>query len=131
MIDIENDVFDFVYPYVSPVVPEGGFKSEYVHNMSEFPCATLIEMENETDTAFRSTADEEDLAILTYEANAYALNKQECRDVMAAIDSGMNDLGFTRVSLRFVPNFEDISVYRMVGRYRANADRNKVIYRRR
>ena len=30
MIDIEADIFDYVYPIVAPLVPEGCFKSVYV-----------------------------------------------------------------------------------------------------
>lgn len=131
MIDIENDVFDFVFPYVSELVPPGGFVSEYVHAPAAMPCATLMEMDNATDMRLRSTADAEDFATLTYEANAYAASKRECRAVMAGIDEGMTALGFSRMSMRFTPNLEDSRVYRMTARYEANATAQKVIYRKR
>ena len=130
MIDIENDVFNFVYPYVEEIVPMGAFTSEYVHAPAAFPCATLMEMDNFTDMKLRTTADEEDFATLTYEANAYAMNKRDCRAVMAGIDKGMTDLGFTRMSMQFTPNLEDSRVYRITARFQANANRAKTIFRK-
>lgn len=130
MIDVETDVFDYVYPFVAPLVPDGCFRSVYVPSSSKFPCATLMETDNVTDVKFRSTAILEDYAILTYEANVYAMSKSECRTVMSALDEGMTRLGFTRATLQFVPNLADSTIWRCVARYTASADRNKVIYRR-
>ena len=129
MIDVEADVFDYVYKSVSPLVPAGCFKSVYVPNPSKFPFATLMEMDNITDVKNRSTARDEDFAILTYEANVYAMDKFDCREVMDALDKAMLDLGFTRLSMSFIPNLADSTIFRITARYRAEADQNKVIYR--
>lgn len=129
MIDVEADVFDYVYEAVSPLVPAGCFKSVYVPNPSKFPFATLMEMDNITDVKNRSTARDEDFAIITYEANVYAMDKFDCREVMGALDKAMVDLGFTRLSMSFIPNLADSTIFRITARYRAEADQNKTIYR--
>lgn len=129
MIDVEAHVFDYVYQAVSQVVPEGCFRSVFVPSPSRFPFATLMEMDNYTDARFQSTSVQENYAIVAYEANVYAMDKQECRDVMATLDGRMIELGFTRLSMQFVPNLADSSLFRLTARYRAEADPNKVIYR--
>ena len=133
MIDVETKVFDFVYPYVTTIdgFPANSFKSQFVLNPESFPFATLMEMDNFTDTRHRGTADREEYAIITYEANAYALSKPECRKVMDAIDAGMSDLGFNRISMQFIPNLADISLFRLTARYQAAVNNDHTIFRRR
>lgn len=129
MIDVEIGVFDYVYPNVAPLVPDGCFKSMYVPNPSTLPFATLMEVDNITDTRHRSSARNEDYAIVTYEANVYADNKSECRSVMDAIDTSMMQLGFTRTSMLNVPNLLDPALYRITARYRAAANADNIIFR--
>ena len=129
MIDVETHVFDYVYEAVSPLVPSGCFKSVYVPNPSKFPFATLMEMDNTTDTKRLSSSSEEEYAIVTYEANVYAQDKFDCREVMDALDTAMTKLGFTRLSMSFIPNLADSTIFRITARYRAEADQNNVIYR--
>ena len=56
MIDVETDVFDYVYQSVSALVPAGCFVSKYVPNPPAFPFATLMDTNNVTDTKNRGTA---------------------------------------------------------------------------
>ena len=130
MIDIEADVFNRVYESVAPLVPQGCFKSVYVPNPPKFPFATLMEMDNFTDKANRSSALDEEYAAVTYEANVYATDKFDCRDVMNALDTEMLRLGFQRLSMQFIPNLADNTIFRYTSRYQATTDRNKVIYRK-
>ena len=130
MIDVEADVFDYVYASVSSLVPTGCFKSEYVPNPTKFPFATLMEMDNTTDKPSRSSALAEEYAVITYEANVYATDKFGCRSVMNALDTAMIRLGFARLSMQFVPNLADSSLFRYTARYQAVSDTNKVIYRK-
>ena len=129
MIDVEDAVFDAVYRSVKDHVPEGCFESVYVPNPSMFPFATLMEMDNITDTAHQSNVQRDEYAVLTYEANVYAMSKLECRDVMNALDKAMIHLGFTRSFMQFIPNLADNTIFRYTARYRAAADHNNVIYR--
>lgn len=130
MIDIEADVFNRVYESVAPLVPQGCFKSVYVPNPPKFPFATLMEMDNFTDKANRSSTLDEEYAVVTYEANVYATDKFDCRDVMNALDTEMLRLGFQRLSMQFIPNLADNTIFRYTSRYQATTDRNKVIYRK-
>lgn len=130
MIDVEKRVFDYVYPSVSALVPEGCFTSQFVSNPATFPFATLMEMDNITYTRHRGSADAEEYAIVTYEANVYAQTKSECRAVMDALDTAMDQLNFTRLSMLFVPNLQDNTLFRLTARYQAVADGNNVMYRR-
>lgn len=130
MIDVEARVFDAVYPAVVEVIPAANFKSQFEPNPASFPFATLYEVNNNTDTRHRSTAKDEEYAILTYEANAYALNKADSRKAIDAIDTAMIRLGFTRTMLQQIPNLADTRIFRMTARYQAAVDANNVIYRR-
>ena len=128
MIDLECDVFNAVYSDVFSLVPTGCFKSMYVPNPTKFPFATLMEIDNYTDSRMRSSADIEDYAIITYEANVYAMDKPGCRKVMDALDKALTRLGFTRLSMGTVPNLADAQLFRMTGKYRAEV-KGKTIYR--
>lgn len=129
MIDVEVDVFDYVYPSVAQIVPEGCFQSVYVPSPPAFPFATLMEMDNQSDLAHMSTADHEEYAIVTYEANVYAMDKLQCREVMNALDTAMTQLNFRRLSMQFIPNLADSTLFRLTARYRAVADANKSMHR--
>lgn len=129
MIDVETDVFDYVYQDVSALVPTGCFKSVYVPSPPAFPFATLIEADNVTDARRRSTSSSEEYAILTYEANVYDTDKATCRTVMNALDAAMIRLGFVRTMTQFVPNLADPTLFRYMARYRGEADGRKVIYK--
>ena len=130
MIDVENHVFDYVYASVSTVVPEGNFVSNYVPAPASFPFVTLMEMDNAVDTRHLSSADEEEYAVVTYEANVYAMDKQECRQIADTLDRAMYRLNFVRLSTGFIPNLADRTIYRMTARYQAVADTNNILYRR-
>lgn len=130
MINIETDVFDAVYKAVYLLIPEGCFTSDYVAAPPALPHATLIEMDNYTDRNTLDTALHEKFAVVTYEANVYAEDKFTCRNIMDVIDTKMQELGFTRLSLRQVDNAVNTSIYRLVARYRAEVSKNKKIYRR-
>ena len=130
MINAEADVFDYVYQSVSSAVPEGCFSNEYVPVINQLPYATLMEIDNTTDTRHRSTAPNEEFAVVTYEANSYAHTKDECRTVMNAIDDAIVRLGFTRLSMQYVPNLADRTLHRMTARYRATIGADLIVYRR-
>lgn len=130
MIDVENLVFDHVYVSVSGLVPPGNFSSVYVPAPASFPFVTLMEMDNLTDTRHRTSADDEEYAIVTYESNVYATDKQECRRIADTLDRAMYRLNFNRLSMSFIPNLADVEIFRLTARYQAVADSNNIIYRR-
>lgn len=131
MIDVEPFIFDHVYQTVAPLLPEGGFRSVYVPSAPVFPFATLMEMNNTTDRRRRSTAEYEEFALLTYEANVWAADRDTCKTIMDALDGAMTQLGFSRDMMTYVPNLADSTIFRYVARYSAEAGADNIIYRRR
>lgn len=130
MIDVENDVFDYVYRALEGIVPEGCISAEYDPAPPALPFVTLIEIDNYTDLNKRGTAETEEYAILSYEANVYAESKQQCKCIANLLDEAMARLNFSRLSMQQVTNLADPTIHRMVGRYRAEANPDKTMFRR-
>lgn len=134
MIDIESEVFTAVANEVRATYTGLYMVGEYVKSPSTFPCVSIVETDNQVYRNTRTSSITENHAQVMYEVNVYSNKKTgkkaQCREIMAAIDTAMTRLGFTRTLLNPVPNEDDATIYRMVGRYRAIVDRNQTIYRR-
>ena len=69
-----------------------------------------------------------------YELNVYsnktAGKKTECKKIAAMVDEEMAAMGFTRTMLNPIPNMDDATIYRMVGRYRVTVSKDNVLFRR-
>ena len=78
----------------------------------------------------RSTAEDEEYAVVTYESNVYATDKQECRQIADTLDRAMGRLNFIRLSMSFIPNLADREIFRITARYQAVAGDNNTLYRR-
>ena len=134
MIDIENEIFDEVSGKVREKFPSIFMTGEYVKSPSSFPCVSLVEVDNATFRNTQTTEGKENHAAVVYELNVYSNKtkgkKAECKEIAAFIDDLMMGLNFTRTMLEPVPNQNDATIYRMLGRYRAVVSRDKVVYRR-
>ena len=134
MIDIENDVFNTVATRVREKYPNIYMTGEYVKSPSSFPAASLVEMDNSSLEDTIDSGSNENHANVMYEVNVYSNKttgkKSECKAIIALIDQEMLALGFVRSSLTPVPNMNDSTIYRMVGRYRAIVSSDLKIYRR-
>ncbi len=134
MIDIENAVFNRVVTRVREVFPDIFMAGEYVKSPPSFPAVSLVEMDNSVRVETIDSGSNENHANVMYEVNVYsnktAGKKTECREILALIDEEMLSIGFTRSTLTPVPNEDDSTVYRMVGRYRAAVSSDFKIYRR-
>jgi hypothetical protein len=134
MIDIENAVFNTVTAKVREKFPNIYMAGEYVKSPPSFPAASLVEMDNAIRTDTIDSGSNENHANVMYEAEVYSNKttgkKSECKEIIALIDEEMLALGFTRVTLTPVPNMNDSTIYRMVGRYRATVSSDLKIYRR-
>ena len=134
MIDIENAVFNAVVTKVREQYPDIYMVGEYVKSPSSFPAVSLVEMDNAVRTDTIDSGSNENHVTVMYEADVYSNKttgkKSECKAIIALIDKEMLALGFTRVSLMPVPNMNDSTIYRMVGRYRATVSADNKIYRR-
>lgn len=134
MIDIENAVFNTVAMKVREVFPDTFIAGEYVKSPPSFPAVSLVEMENVTRVETIDSGSNENHANVMYEVNVYSNKtsgkKTECREILGLIDEEMLALGFSRSTLTPVPNEDDSTIYRMVGRYRAAVSSDHKIYRR-
>ena len=134
MIDIENAVFSTVATKVREQFPDIYMVGEYVKSPSEFPAVSLVEMDNATRADTIDSGANENHANVMYEVNVYSNKttgkKSECKTIIALIDKEMLALGFVRATLTPVPNMNDSTIYRMVGRYRATVSADNKIYRR-
>lgn len=134
MIDIENTVFDSVSKDVRSKCPDIYMVGEYVKTPPKFPCVSLIEMDNQSYQRTEDSGSVENHASVMYEVNIYSNKtkgkKAECRAIAALVDERMLALGFARTMLQPIPNFDDSTIYRIVGRYSAVVSKDKAIYRR-
>lgn len=134
MIDIENAVFNTVATKVREQFPNIYMVGEYVKSPSSFPAVSLMEMDNAVRTDTIDSGSNENHANVMYEVDVYSNKttgkKSECKAIIALIDQEMLALGFVRSTLTPVPNMNDSTIYRMVGRYRASVSSDNKIYRR-
>ena len=134
MIDIENDVFNAVATAVRASYPEIYMVGEYVKTPPKFPCVSLLEMDNQSYQRTEDSGSSENHVSVMYEVNIYSNKtigkKSECRAIAALIDERMLALGFARTMLQPIPNLDDATIYRMVGRYSAVISKDKTFFRR-
>lgn len=134
MIDVESAVFNTVATSVRESFPDIFMVGEYVKSPPSFPAASLVEADNAIRTDTIDSGSNENHANVMYEVNVYSNKttgkKTECKEIFALIDGAMAALGFDRVTLTPVPNEDDSTIYRMVGRYKAAVSSNHTIFRR-
>lgn len=134
MIDIEKDIFNIVAKAIRSVYPDIYISGEYVKSPPRFPAVSLIEMDNLAYARTQSSDSVENHAELMYELNVYSNKKSgkksECKAIASLIDNELAALGFSRTMLQPIPNMDDATIYRILGRYRAVVSKDKQIYRR-
>lgn len=134
MIDVEYEIFSRVSKSVKNEYPSVFISGEYIKTPSKFPFVSLIEMSNTAYTNTQSSSDLENHASLMYEVNVYSNKtsgkKSECKAIASLIDNELATLGFSRTMLQPIPNVDDATIYRIMGRYTAVISKDKAIYRR-
>lgn len=134
MIDAENEIFSAVASTIRGKHNGAYVVGEYVKAPPKFPCISIVETDNQAYQNTEDSGNVENHAMLMYEVNIYSNKtsgkKSECRAIATTIDEKMSALGFARTMLQPVPNLDDATIYRIVGRYSAVISRNKTIYRR-
>ena len=133
MIDIENRIIAAVSERLAAKWPGMRLHSEEMRYPAKFPCAELYEMDNYVLESARDSGDIENFAQVTFQAAAYSNlssgRKRQCREIFSEIDAEMARQGFIRTSAQPI-SMADATVYRLVGRYTAIADRDGTIYGR-
>jgi hypothetical protein len=138
MIDMEDvilgEVSEKLYARFAEKHPDLFVTSEYVKSPPSFPCVSLVAMDNAVLRSSQSSASNENHVTVMYELNVYfnktVGSKAECKEIVAFIDELLSGMNFTRSMLEPIPNQDDATIYRMLGRYRAVISKNKTIYRR-
>lgn len=134
MIDVETELFSEVSGKVRAKYPNLYMTGEYVKSPPDFPCVSMVEVDNATFRNTQTTEGRENHVAVMYEVNVYSNKtkgkKAECKKIIAFIDELLMERNFTRIMLEPVPNQDNATIYRMLGRYRAIVSRDKVVYRR-
>ena len=134
MIDAEQEIFSEISAKVRAKYPKIFITGEYVSAPSSFPCISLVEIDNATFRNSQTQSGQENHAAVMYELNVYSNRtkgrKAECKEITGVMDEILMGLNFTRTMLEPVPNQDNATIYRMLGRYRAVISKEKTIYRR-
>lgn len=121
MITIENKVVDAIVTELATAYPTAKVGSEYTRTVSKFPYVEVVEMDNSVLQRASYLSQIEVMAQLTYEINIFSNKKDgrkaECKAIAEIVDGVMESLGFYRIMLNQVLNYEDATIYRMVGRW--------------
>lgn len=124
MIDIENDIIQFVGDSLRAAHDGIDVSGTYIIAPSRFPFVSIVENDNRVYLRMR-TNKIENAVHLMYECNIYSNKvsgkKQEAKAIMATLDNAFEAAGFTRTMMNQVPNLADASIYRVVCRYEAIA----------
>lgn len=125
MIDIENEVFNYIATRLRSAVQGIFVSGEYVQTPPKFPCVTIEQNDNSVVANFR-TNKIENLVSVMFEINVYSNKdsgkKAQAKEIMSLVDGYMSGLGFTRTMLSPLPNLEDSTIYRLTARYSADVD---------
>lgn len=134
MIDIENELFDRIATRLRSGFDPISVYGEFVKSPASFPVVMIEEKANSSYQRTQDSGNLENHALLMYEVNVYSNKKvgkkSECKAIFKVIDDEFASMGFTRILKEPIPNIEDATIYRMVGRYTAVVSTDKVIYRR-
>lgn len=122
MIDLENDVIDYVGNALRNEFDGIDVAGTYVQAPSTFPHVSIVESDNRVFDRMRTTTIENAASVM-YEANIYSNKvsgkKQEAKAIANAMDAAFESIGFTRTLRNTIPNLADATIYRIVCRYEA------------
>ena len=121
MIDIENEVFNYVSNALHASFEGISVYGEQVESPSSFPSVSLVEDDNsEVESNLSLDRSPETACTLMYTANVYSNlksgKKAQAKAVMDVIDTKMHELGFIRTMRNQLPNL-DRTIYRVTARY--------------
>ena len=134
MIDIENELYTQIATALRAEFTPISVFGEMVKAPAVFPAVMIEEKDNSIYQKTQDSGNIENHTVLMYEVNIYS-NKQsgkktECKNIFKVIDEIFASNGFTRTLKEPIPNMEDATIFRMVGRYTAIVSGDKRIFRR-
>lgn len=133
MIDIDSEVYSAVSSAVLAEYPSAFVVGRETRTPSRFPCISIVESDNYTYMRTQDSGSTENHAVIMYTLTAYSNKanggKSECRGILAAADSAMLRLGFSKTRARPL-SLDDATKYRIIARYEAVVGKDNKIYRR-
>jgi hypothetical protein len=132
MVDIENELYSIVKAEILKEFPTANVLTVPERTIAKFPTVSINEVDNSTHLQ-SVDSDGEQHSDVMYEFNIYSNavgKKGQCKKIAKIIDTTITSLGFTRLLLQPITNFEDITIYRMVGRYRGYVSEDKKVFKR-
>ncbi len=130
MINIEEDVFDYIANSLEKEFSEVTVGDE-TRTPASFPFVSVVEADNYAYEKTKDSGSLENHAVLMYEVNVYSNKtvgkKRECKDIFSYIDELFQKIGFVRTGKSTI-SINDATGYRLVGRYKAVASKEKIIY---
>ena len=134
MINIENEIFSTIANVIQTVYPEVYIVGEYVKSPPRFPSVSIVEIDNMVYDRTQTSGSLENHAEVTYEVNIYSNKtsgkKSECKAIASLIDNEFATLGFSRTILQPIPNIDDATIYRILGRYKGVVSKDNKVFRR-
>lgn len=133
--DIESDVVDYIARKASEEFEDDvAVYNEQAHILAEFPAVYIVEADNSSYLPALDTEGSHHSQVM-YDVNVYTNylteNKRRAKALMRIIDSGMQELGFARLSRQPIEiQGSDTFIYRVEARYRAIVNEKKQILRR-
>ena len=134
MINVEIEIFDILANAIAAEYPDAYVIGEDVKSPPNFPCVSIVEIDNKAYDKTQSSGSLENHADLTYEINIYSNKtsgkKSECRAIASLVDEKFAAIGFSRSMLQPISNLDDATIYRMLGRYRGVVSKDNKVFRR-
>lgn len=134
MNDYMNEIFTNVATLLRKAHEGITVTGEYTRKPSQFPTATLDEIENVTAEGLEDSSQQENYSGLGYRLQVFS-NKQngkkaEARAIFKTADGAMRGMGFRRVTYTTTPEIYESTIYSITATYEAIIDANGVTYRR-
>lgn len=132
MLDAESAIFTVVANDLRARFDGISVYGEEVESPASFPCVTLVQTDNATYKRTMTAENTENHVSAVFVANAYSnslpLGKQQCKDIIAAIDEILRGLGFVRTLSEPIPNYER-TIRRRVARWNGIVGADGYIYK--
>lgn len=133
MHDCENEVYTRVVNVLREKFPGIDTASTYVPTPSKFPHVSIEMTNNDILRMLQASDENENFSRAVFDINIYsndpAEKKSICKTIAREIDNVMFSMNFNRIYCKPMHNLEDMSIYRIVARYRVATD-GKYFYRR-
>lgn len=134
MIDAETFVYNEVVTDLRTKYPDIFVSTDAETKIPRFPAVIFTEKINNTASRYMTQETTEGFSDVMFEAQAYSNKssgrKREAKEIIATVDDTMRGLGFLRTSGREMPNLQDTTIARYIGRWNATIGSDGYIYRR-